>query len=658
MSYRSSSDAYSRRPTGDDRRNVDIRDRRRESFQRSTSDSYKEDRYRRDPDAVARDRRIPSDTSRDAPSVNSPTKPPNSAFSARPDLGTRTAPSRSPTKSPDLDKGSPQEALMSLLRQHDEAIIEVARLRAERDPLDKVLKQRQAEYSKSMIKHAEFPSIPEVQNLHRVRYAERVRVLDAQIQKSQGIVDNTARSIAQLVGSGLPSSGVGKAAPVASAVAAPQIEAFKKSLPEIKELKSRLAKIESAHSQETKDLKEEFEKRFAEMKEQMAEMARVPKETNGAVATKKLKEEVLGEVRDELRVVRKDLEKQRSKTPEAVSTSQVSSLIEKESSALKADTSGLLKRVEELAGQLARNTQDTLSLQSNLSGCIERVNNEARKVEEHEAKLSCLDTEVLEDVAETMSIAFPDLQKKVAEVEAKAISQQSLDTQQSTLFSQVQQYTDAVGENMASLVDQVQTVVSELARRVAVLEHPSSDTITNQTRTDSGLGDMGKVRLDAINSELTEIKSEFDATKHTVHQLTHNISAIVNEDFKKQLATVRHSITVLDGQFNNLSTKALAEQIIGHLEQLYPNAHQLTHETDHLKQRVGALTSRIDNIEGRMGDLMAGGRISEGKPLGMADVPDVHGRDNESRQPSGSFKRRRTDLGPNGADRLLANGAE
>lgn len=250
--------------------------------------------------------------------------------------------------------------------------------------------------------------------------------------------------------------------------------------------------------------------------------------------------------------------------------------------------------------------------------------------------------------------------KSTAKAEG-AISQQSLDTQQSTLFSQVQQYTDAVGENMASLVDQVQTVVSELARRVADLEHPSSDRISNQTRTDNGLGDVGKVRLDAINSELTEIKSEFDATKHTVHQLTHNISTLVNEDFKKQLATVRHRITVLDGQFNNLSTKALAEEIIGHLEQLYPNARQLTLDVEILKQRVGALTSRIDSVEGRMGDFkggMASGRISEDKPLDMADVPDPHGWDSESRQPSGSFKRRRTDLGPNGADRLVANGAE
>lgn len=90
MSYRSSSDAYSRRPAGDDRRNVDLRDRRRESLQRSISDSYKEDRHRRDADAVPRDRRLPSDASRDAPSVNSPTKPPNSTSFARPEPGTRT----------------------------------------------------------------------------------------------------------------------------------------------------------------------------------------------------------------------------------------------------------------------------------------------------------------------------------------------------------------------------------------------------------------------------------------------------------------------------------------------------------------------------------------------------------------------------------------
>ena len=37
----------------------------------------------------------------------------------------------------------------------------MARLRAEKDPVEKVFKQRTAEYEKSMAKHAElFPSVP------------------------------------------------------------------------------------------------------------------------------------------------------------------------------------------------------------------------------------------------------------------------------------------------------------------------------------------------------------------------------------------------------------------------------------------------------------------------------------------------------------------
>ena len=75
MSYRSS-DAYSRRPTGDDRRISDSRDRRRESLHKAGSDPHREDRHRRDADISNRGSRRdpPEEHFRETPLLNNAAK--------------------------------------------------------------------------------------------------------------------------------------------------------------------------------------------------------------------------------------------------------------------------------------------------------------------------------------------------------------------------------------------------------------------------------------------------------------------------------------------------------------------------------------------------------------------------------------------------------
>jgi hypothetical protein len=81
MSHRSS-DAYSRRPTTEDRRGSESRDRRQ--------DPYKDERYRREPGASTRERRNPLEPSRSTSSVNSATNPRVAVNSSRSEQGTRT----------------------------------------------------------------------------------------------------------------------------------------------------------------------------------------------------------------------------------------------------------------------------------------------------------------------------------------------------------------------------------------------------------------------------------------------------------------------------------------------------------------------------------------------------------------------------------------
>ncbi|KAK3293296.1 uncharacterized protein B0H64DRAFT_209916 [Chaetomium fimeti] len=646
MSHRSS-DAYSRRPTTEDRRGSESRDRR--------LDPYKDERYRRDTGTSARERRTSS--------VNSAAKSRVAGNPSRPENGTRTASTpRSPVESPTADSNTACDNFASLLRQHDEAVINVARLRAERDPLDKVLKQRQAEYEKSMIKHAEFPSVPEVQNLHRVRYAERVRLLDAQIQKAKDVADDTARSIAQVISS-LPGPETNVAAPTMSLQ---QQETSKKQQAEINELKTKLRKFEAEYAQEQDELKAKFDRHCAElkdqMKEQMKEMAKGMKEVKEIKNMKRTSEEAVEEVKEEVRAVRAEIDKHQSKSREAISAAEVSAIVRKESSALQLDIASLLKRVGELTEQLAQSTQDTVVLRNDLMACTQRVGDEARKIEEHEEKLSSLDTEALDSAAEAVSIGFPDLQAKVASLQTKmdfTISQQEVDNRQETLFSQVKQYVEGMGEGLGQMVDEAQKATTEHEARIKALEKASTSTASPGPGT--GHNQAATAKFDTISSDIASIKSEFDAAKVTINQLTENVSTIVNEELSKQLDMLRQSFMVLDAQFNNLSTKSLAEHIIGHLEHFYPNARQLNADIEFLKTAVGALGSRIDEAEGRIEDFKdKAGSFSEAKPFDASEVENMQNLLLQSLDESGrpALKRRRVDPSPNGIEQLvpLTNG--
>ncbi|KAK4250149.1 hypothetical protein C7999DRAFT_12118 [Corynascus novoguineensis] len=675
MSYRSS-DAYSRRPTGDDRRISEFRDRRRESLHKAGSDPHREDRHRRDADTSNRGslRDPPEEHFRENPSLNNAAKP--HLVSSSSENGIQAPPtSQTPAESPSLGITFDKK-IDSLLRQHDAAVIEVARLRAERDPLDKIWRQRQEDYEKSKIKHAEFPSVPEVQNLHRVKYAERVRRLDAQIRKAQDIADDTVRSVSSLF-SGFSETGV----------SSQQQEASNTQLAEISEVKSELQRLQAEHAREQSNLKAEFESRFTELKEQLERQHKEQKEKmaedlKALIETQSMKrcQEEIGNIKQQMRVVREQLDKRNPHSSKALSSAQVSTLIQKETSPLQSDVSELLKRVDDLTRQVSQNAQDTVSFRNevtervaqsdqsiaffrkDLATYTQRVENEAQKVEEHEAKLSSLDTEALEGVAEAMSIEFPDLQRKTAGIQAKldvAISRQEFESKQEIFFLQVQQFVANSSKTLASMVDD-HTVQIEALKKASPKNAASGGAHIEPNQA-------AKAEFETINSELALIKSDFDAAKVTVDKLSQDISSIVNADLKKQLEAVRFSLNVLDSRYNNLSTKSLAEHIIGQLGQMYPNAHQINADIEALKTMIGNVASRIDELERRIAEYGSGSGgyqaqtcAPEADSLDMPRVSNTRGSMlgdiDDNAQPA--LKRRRTDLDLNGGEHppVVTNG--
>ena len=589
-------------------------------------------------------------------------------------------------------------------------MIDVAKLRAERDPLDAVLKQRQAEYEKSMVKHAEFPSIPEVQNMHRMKYADRVRRLDVQIQKATDDVDKIFESIAQILWR--PSPQIREPTNKAAAPASnpQQQDTAKKQQTEINDLKTQLRQIQTQHSQEKEGLQADFAKRCKQMKEEtegikdmmkgmkkemMKEMKEMRMKATKEEGTMMGAKQEVENVKEELRGMREELEKRQTESEQSqrndlqsqlskqekdlkrviadqlsehksssghVSSAEVFDLIQRESSVRVSDVSGLLKRVDQLTGQLAQHSQETISLRADLTACNQQAEGQARKVDEQEARLSNIDFDTLDKVAETMvSFDFPNLQRKVDAIQTAV---DEFPEKQQTLLGQVQLLTAVMGNQAGRMIDEVKSTARNQEGRIEALESSSS----NGGRSSTAEGHAMMPEFESVISDIASVKTDMNSVKATVdglsheypglssqvHQLDLNIKA-TTKDFGDQLDCVRHSVTVLDTKFNNLSTRALAEQIIGQLEQIYPNARQLAADTDGLKKLADGFTVRLESLEGQMQEHKVRSDDDDMHYSSFHEQAAKHLVDCQSKN-GVPQKRRRTDSGPNGAEYPVANG--
>ncbi|KAK4241356.1 hypothetical protein C8A03DRAFT_12343 [Achaetomium macrosporum] len=712
MSYRSA-DAYSRRPTDDDRRGSDGRDRYRDSYSRARPSShypYRDDRYRRetrDTDAAPRERRIPPESPHDPPPPT-PAKSDLATVSARPEQCSRESPvSRSPAASPSLDSDDACKKLVRLLKKQCEIEFELARLKRDREHLNDKLKQRQAEYEKSMVKHAEFPSVPEVQNMHRTRYAEQVRFLDAQITKAQEEAVKASCAALQAMRdlfSAQNRESDDKGA--ASAAFLQQAEKLKKQEAEItelkakhrqleerkeaeiKELRTKIRQLEERNSQDKSDLKAELSRRDAEMKGEMM------------MLKKAMSDEWKRELKEQLGLHRLEFEKQRAdqkqsqqtdlrsqfskheeelrkaveqqllahrSSSDTISTQEISTLIQKQSLTLQSDVSGLSIRVDELTGQLAQRTQDSVNLRNSLDTCTQQVEDQARKINDHEAQLSNIDFDVLDRVAEAISFDLPNLKRKVERIQSKVDDiPKEIDAKHDALYGKVEQYVGRIGTSLGQILDDTQRTVENHGARIKALEEGAA---SGGGRADIPQGHATELEFESINSDVAAIKTDYELTKAEVNRLAQEYSGLVDQinqanqsvkeasqSFQNQLQPIQLSIVSLDTRYNNLSTRALAEDILAHLAQVYPDAGQITADIGALKTLAESLDSRIESLEGRVEDFKESfeekfeGSVSNGQER-------LYREYDECANHSVGHKRKRMGSEMNGVEHLLANGA-
>ncbi len=532
--------------------------------------------------------------------------------------------------------------------------------------------------------------------MHRVKYADRIRSLDAQIQKFQEEIHGTIESVVQAI----TQSGESEPKAVAPAVPFQQREAAKKQQEEIGELKTKIRQIEADRARDRTELAADFSRQLAEMKQQAEEtikgmkeevakelksikisnddMAGEMREQMGQVAKvikNEVKEEVTGKTREQLRAMRGEFEKRqteqgtsqqndllsrlakhkeeltesvdqqlsahrRRNSPETASSTAKSTLIQ------QTDVSSLESRID----------QETATLRGSIASIHQQLADQCRKVEEHESKLSNLDTDALDQAAETMSIEFPKLQKGVMNVQTKVDGiLQEIDSRQKALKGQVKEFTGSAIDHLARLIDSTGTNHDARIRVLEQADSVNSETVAlfkSDFETTKAAVDQLSQEMLARGEDVALFGSDLETTKAAVDQLSQELLAR-GEDVAGQLSMIRHTAMSLETRFNNLTTKAVAEYVIGHLEQLYPNSHQLIAEIVALKTLMEGLLSRIASLENcAQGFKDNADNVGEPK-FDASEVSRMQDRLMKELNENGRLnhnKRKRANSGLNGAD--------
>ena len=541
--------------------------------------------------------------------------------------------------------------------------------------------------------------MPEVQNMHRVKYAERIRSLDAQIQKLQDEVHGTIESVVQAI----TQNGESEPKAAAPTPSLQQRETVKKQQAEIGELKTKLRKIEADRARDRTELVADFSRQLADMKQQTEETIKgmkkeVTKEIkaiktmNDDVAgemreqmsqvaemvKKEVKEEVTGKTGEQLRAMRQELEKRQTEQGASQQNDLLSRLSKHKEELTKSVDQQLSahrrRNSSETAPSTTRSTliqqadvsslksqidQETATLHGSIASIRQQLEDQCRKVDEHESKLSNLDTDVLDRVAETMSIEFPKLQRNLTAVQAKVDGiPQEIDSKQEALRIQIESYTLPALDTLARNLDGTDRDGRNHGARIRVLEQRVGHTLGTGTEP----GPRAGAEFDFVNPEAVALfKTDLDTAKAAVDHLNQEMSAR-SAEVDDQLDMIRHTATSLETRFNNMTTKAVAEYVIGHIEQLYPSSYQLVTDIVALKTLVEGLLSRIAGLE-KCVQGFKGSVDSVGEPkFDASEVSSMQDQlmkdlDESSRL---NHKRKRANSSLNGADQqhLPTNGTE
>lgn len=495
-------------------------------------------------------------------------------------------------------------------------LVDIAKLSWHKDQLGKVQKQRKAEYQKTVAKHADFPSLPELQNKFRARDDEQLEII-------RGFEHKSAQKLASL-----QDSLVADLTRIASRCdfpgrsdlkdprLDPSIKRLESDLVALKDtsqqqqcnckaLQSRVDELEGQNAEQRKSFKEDhqrIEQTFGQQIRKLREELRAEQTSAFQAQEAKFKQELLE--RDA--IVTGLLEKQRQESlnnsdkatvSEVATLRQENATLRSENVSLRSEVLETTRKVQELAEKLEQQVQAANKLREAVGSFGEQVNEQKILVDDHQSKLMHIDTQIWDEMAEISSFAFPKLQEGVDKLQgevgklrqshtllagrkesesgspAPSIALENYERKNEEfsllLLKKIGGWVDELREKVKSIEQHhtnLRTDFEALSQRTAGLQ--TEVTSLGQATPSSSAG--------GASHEYAELQKQYSKQDEEIKKLS--------EDLAQKTNFLSHQFSILQGQYNNLTTRELAQAMLGQLEQLYPEPRKIVADISQLNE--------------------------------------------------------------------------
>jgi chromosome segregation ATPase len=104
------------------------------------------------------------------------------------------------------------------------------------------------------------------------------------------------------------------------------------------------------------------------------------------------------------------------------------------------------------------------------------------------------------------------------------------------------------------------------------------------------------------NKEVQKIQEQFQNFQEQLRNLDQELRT-VNEQSAQRDEALTLQFSILDTQYNNISTRALADQIIGNLEQYYPAQRQITADIKELVKKYDEKSIELAKTAKEVGEV-------------------------------------------------------
>ena len=617
------------------------------------------------------------------------------------------------------------------LVRYGEAVKDSARLKFHQENLEKTRKQRERDYDKSNHQHSPYPSVAELQNKYRNRVEDDLKLIQEHIRKAEAKEHEAVSYFVKFFTGRVPTIPADSADPnkafetkLASleSMIQEQKEASQKAIKVreeretqleqfVRELQtqqvvqkleyqSQIHSLQQLVEKQMLEMQEKFDKKLAQHGEKLAlQNKQRTADLNGRVddlgrdfeeLAKKnktqhdsLKKDVQAEIAgglskhaERIKTFEQQLQGLKAKpVKEAAPAAGISSL-KNELSVLQTETR---KQIDEHNNIIA-------TLRTGLANSTAQAVTEdlMQRLEVVEHKLGQVDIDALEAATEMASFDFPDLQRRVAnlqpdkfesrfkaleaaaatvkdtvgkiltdivgvqktledndtrlddaesniemihhqvsqEIEATANTKAAMDSLKADLSTTLNGLSDTFG----NIINELREANAALATRLATLEKraaseqpptpgafglkrtttagrlASPDTPNPSVRLESGLWKPVTDKLSKDMAALAEKVTKLDLLPGNIsnQELKINQHAGQINALNKRFELAQEELLSLDDRFNNLTTKQLAEHMIGNLQQLCPNEAQLKADIDALTKLTKTLEDRVQECTGKV----------------------------------------------------------